>query len=130
MCSAAKRLPHLYLDNQQKFHYLNQGNSPEIESVDDLECFDETTTALTMLGFTSKQQDDMFRILAAVLHLGNVTVEGSGTNDTESCFISVCFLIVSFKSKFKFFLFYRSNLKSPLPSPVMIKTTLKFTITN
>ena len=92
MCSAARRLPHLHLNYQDNFTYLNQGDSPEIEGIDDLACFDETISAMTMLGITSKQQDDLLRILAAILHLGNVSVkssEGQGSNDTESCFISV-----------------------------------------
>jgi myosin-5 len=92
MCSAANRLPHLHLENQQKFHYLNQGNSPDIEGISDLSCFDDTITALTMLGFSSKQQDDMLRILSSILHLGNVKVKGSeggGSNDSDSCFIAV-----------------------------------------
>lgn len=96
MCSAARRLPHLHLDYQQNFHYLNQGDSPEIEGVDDLARFDETTSALTMLGFTSRQQDDMLRILSAILHLGNVGVrgaDGQGHSDAESCSISVSSMI-------------------------------------
>ncbi|KAF7384169.1 hypothetical protein HZH66_012419 [Vespula vulgaris] len=94
MCSAAKRLPHLHLGNSNGFHYLNQGNNPRIEGVDDLSCFDDTISALTMLGFTSKQQDDMLRILAAILHLGNVNINSfdaqsdNGDNDTEASFIS------------------------------------------
>ncbi|XP_076760746.1 dilute class unconventional myosin isoform X2 [Xylocopa sonorina] len=93
MCAAASRLPHLHLDHQNKFHYLNQGNNPKIDGVDDLVCFDETITALTMLGFSSKQQDDMLRILAAIIHLGNVNIENSDSqnsvneNDTEASFI-------------------------------------------
>ncbi|XP_014602848.1 PREDICTED: unconventional myosin-Va isoform X1 [Polistes canadensis] len=94
MCSAAKRLPHLHLGNSMGFHYLNQGNNPKIEGVNDLTCFDDTISALTMLGFTSKQQDDMLRILAAILHLGNVNInsyDGQSDNrddDTEASFIS------------------------------------------
>lgn len=94
MCSAAKRLPHLRLFDQNKFHYLNQGNNPTIDGVDDLAYFDETISALTMLGFTSKQQDDMLRILAAILHLGNVNIssrkikDAGGEVDTESSYIS------------------------------------------
>ncbi|XP_011153865.1 unconventional myosin-Va isoform X2 [Harpegnathos saltator] len=96
MCSAARRLPHLHLSVQERFHYLNQGNNPRIEGVDDLARFDETITALTTLGFTSRQQDDMLRILAAVLHLGNVEIGSRETKgdtevdevDTESCYIS------------------------------------------
>lgn len=96
MCSAAKRLPQLHLSDQNQFHYLNQGNNPKIDGVDDLEYFDETISALTMLGFTSKQQDDMLRILAAILHLGNVDISScvikkdakDGEVDTESSYIS------------------------------------------
>ncbi|XP_066588224.1 unconventional myosin-Va isoform X2 [Prorops nasuta] len=92
MCSAVDRFPHLHLSYQDEFHYLNQGNNPQIDGVDDLEYFDETISALTMLGFTSKQQDDMLRILAAILHLGNVnicTYQTSGNDvDTEASYIS------------------------------------------
>ncbi|XP_012059689.1 PREDICTED: unconventional myosin-Va [Atta cephalotes] len=94
MCSAAKRLPQLYLSDQNQFHYLNQGNNPRIDGVDDLAYFDETISALTMLGFTSKQQDDMLRILAAILHLGNVNISSCVKDakqnevDTESSYIA------------------------------------------
>ncbi|XP_071640300.1 unconventional myosin-Va isoform X2 [Temnothorax longispinosus] len=95
MCSAAKRLPQLHLSDQNQFHYLNQGNNPRIDGVDDLAYFDETINALTMLGFTSKQQDDMLRILAGILHLGNVNISScvskdakDGEVDTESSYIS------------------------------------------
>lgn len=96
MCAAAARLPHLHLGHQNKFHYLNQGSNPFIDGVDDLVCFDETITALTMLGFSSKQQDDMLRILAAIIHLGNVNIGNSDSqttlnneNDTETSYIHV-----------------------------------------
>ncbi|XP_076241544.1 dilute class unconventional myosin isoform X2 [Calliopsis andreniformis] len=94
MCAAAKRLPHLHLGHQNAFLYLNQGNNPVIDGVDDLSCFEETINALTMLGFTSKQQDDMLRILAAIMHLGNVTIGNSEVQnsskeaDTEASYIS------------------------------------------
>ncbi|CAK9812577.1 Unconventional myosin-Va [Anthophora plagiata] len=93
MCAAASRLPHLHLAHQNMFHYLNQGNNPMIDGVNDLTCFDETITALTMLGFSSKQQDDMLRILAAIMHLGNVNIgnsdsqSSSNENDTEASYI-------------------------------------------
>ncbi|XP_026828579.1 unconventional myosin-Va isoform X1 [Ooceraea biroi] len=83
MCSAAQRLPHLHLSDQDQFHYLNQGNNPTIDGVDDLEYFNETIDALTMLGFTSKQQDDMLRILASILHLGNVHISSRMIKDTK-----------------------------------------------
>lgn len=98
MCDAGRQLPHLHLKNREQFHYLNQGNNPEIDGVNDAKCFDETITALTMLGFTSRQQDDLLRILAAILHLGNVNIvnyegnEGADNNDNEGSTISVSIL--------------------------------------
>ncbi|XP_076169169.1 dilute class unconventional myosin isoform X2 [Ptiloglossa arizonensis] len=94
MCAAARRHPHLHLGHQNDFHYLKQGNNPVIDGVEDLACFDETINALTMLGFTSKQQDDMLRILAAIMHLGNVDIrsaEAQNSNnesDAEGSYIS------------------------------------------
>lgn len=105
MCAASARLPHLHLGHQNKFHYLNQGNNPLIDGVDDLVCFDETISALTMLGFSSKQQDDMLRILAAIIHLGNVhigNVDNQSSNnesDTEASYIHVNITILLLRWK-------------------------------
>lgn len=74
----------MHLVSQDDFHYLNQGNNSEIDGVDDLVTFDETISALTMLGFSSKQQDDMLRILAAILHLGNVQIRSCESKDDNS----------------------------------------------
>ncbi|KAJ8704631.1 hypothetical protein PYW07_011819 [Mythimna separata] len=72
LCAAAKQMPELQLDHQESFHYLNQGGSPNIDGVDDLKTFNETRSALVTLGVTESEQRDMFKILAAILHLGNV----------------------------------------------------------
>ena len=103
MCSAAKayeghkqnRLQHLYLKDQDAFHYLNQGDSSVIKGVDDVASFEDTLAAMNRLGFNAKQQEDLFRILAAILHLGNVNITncdvqgGDGRVDTEGSHISV-----------------------------------------
>ncbi|KAL4719946.1 hypothetical protein ACJJTC_002129, partial [Scirpophaga incertulas] len=72
LCAAARAMPALHLDHQDSFHYLNQGGSPNIDGVDDLRAFNETRTALTTLGVTDTEQQNMFTILASILHLGNV----------------------------------------------------------
>ncbi|PZC84832.1 hypothetical protein B5X24_HaOG203822 [Helicoverpa armigera] len=72
LCSAARHMPELQLDHQDSFHYLNQGGSPNIDGVDDLRTFNETRSALTTLGVTETEQQDMFIILSTILHLGNV----------------------------------------------------------
>uniref|UniRef100_A0A0K8SUT5 Unconventional myosin-XV n=1 Tax=Lygus hesperus TaxID=30085 RepID=A0A0K8SUT5_LYGHE len=55
-----------------KYFYLNQGESCEIEGKYDSEDFQSLMSAMQVLGFTSDEQDTIFRILASVLHLGNV----------------------------------------------------------
>uniref|UniRef100_A0A2H1WFJ5 SFRICE_012541 n=1 Tax=Spodoptera frugiperda TaxID=7108 RepID=A0A2H1WFJ5_SPOFR len=94
-------------NHQESFHYLNQGGSPNIDGVDDLRTFNETRSALTTLGVTETEQDDMFRILATILHLGNVellacdpdapptqdTDDGAYINSTDKHLAIVCSLL-------------------------------------
>lgn len=82
------------LDDHSKFHYLNQGGSAPINGVSDLELFKETTNALSLLGFTKENQHEMFKIFAAILHLGNIEfvetiVEQENEQDQEGCTIRV-----------------------------------------
>lgn len=42
----------VFVDHQDKFRFLNQGNSPDIARVSDLDQFTETIGALNTLGFT------------------------------------------------------------------------------
>ena len=66
-----------------------QGEDPEIDGVDDLKEFLATKDAFKLLGFSAKEQSNIFKILAGILHLGNVVFEaGQGKMDSESCSIS------------------------------------------
>ena len=76
---------YLKLKHADDFVYLNQGQAPEIDGVDDAREFASTIDAFNMLGFSAKEQRDIFLILAGILHLGNVEFEqGSGRSDSES----------------------------------------------
>ncbi|XP_014277405.1 unconventional myosin-XV isoform X2 [Halyomorpha halys] len=55
-----------------KYFYLNQGESCEIDGRNDSDGFQSLMSAMQVLDFTSEEQDTIFRILASVLHLGNV----------------------------------------------------------
>ncbi|XP_072396790.1 unconventional myosin-Va isoform X1 [Diabrotica undecimpunctata] len=92
LCSASKQLPQLNLDHQSKFHYLNQGKSPNVAGVDDLRNFEETVDALNLLGFSEKEQENMFKIIAAILHIGNIEfvdsiIKVENEQDQEGCMI-------------------------------------------
>ena len=76
---------YLHLKHPDEFVYLNQGQSPEIDGVDDAKEFQSTIDAFNLLGFSAKEQKNIFLILAGILHLGNVEFEqGSGRSDSES----------------------------------------------
>lgn len=58
------------------FHYLRQGGeaSITIPGVDDAEEFRATQTALSTVGISVEKQWAVFKLLAALLHLGNVKI--------------------------------------------------------
>lgn len=58
----------------EHFDYLNQGGSPVIDGVDDGAEFDATRQSLSTIGVSEEKQAEIFRLLSALLHLGNVKV--------------------------------------------------------
>jgi len=85
LCAAKDKeiLSDLQLKSCEEFLYTNQGQNPLIDNVDDEEEFDKTYEALKMLGFNDDDCRSVFKILAAILHLGNVKIEASGRGDSE-----------------------------------------------
>ncbi|KAI9221863.1 P-loop containing nucleoside triphosphate hydrolase protein [Blastocladiella britannica] len=72
----------LSLGPHSNFHYLNQGGGNGIvPGVDDAQEFDITQRALSTIGISVSVQWKVFRLLAAILHLGNVTVQSLGRSD-------------------------------------------------
>lgn len=87
LCAVSDRdgFKELNLSDPNIFLYTNQGQAPTIDGVNDEETFQETIDALTMLGVTQDTQMELFRIVAGILHLGNVVFL---EDDSESCSIS------------------------------------------
>ncbi|XP_038606473.1 unconventional myosin-Va isoform X4 [Tachyglossus aculeatus] len=86
LCASAK-LPEfksLHLGNANYFHYTKQGGSPVIDGIDDASEMAQTRKACTLLGINEVYQMGIFRILAGILHLGNV---GFTSRDSDSCTI-------------------------------------------
>merc|ERR1719410_1225693 len=85
LCAAKERdvLADLQLSSCEDFLYTNQGQNPFIDNVDDEEEFEKTFEALKLLGFSDDECRSVFKILAAILHLGNVRIEASGRGDSE-----------------------------------------------
>ncbi|XP_070817988.1 unconventional myosin-Va [Chaetodon trifascialis] len=78
---ASRELPEMRsfkLDAPERFHYTSHGGEMLIPGTDDLSDLERTRSAFTILGVQPDQQMELFRILAAVLHLGNVNIQASG----------------------------------------------------
>ncbi|KAK7160724.1 hypothetical protein R3I93_008403 [Phoxinus phoxinus] len=86
LCASA-HLPEfkaLKLGKADNFHYTKQGRNPVIDGIDDAKEMSTTRHAFTLLGVNESYQIGLFRILASILHLGNVEVKD---RDSDSSII-------------------------------------------
>ncbi|KAK4768747.1 hypothetical protein SAY86_026897 [Trapa natans] len=60
------------LGDPRKFHYLNQSNCFELDAFDDRKEYLATRKAMDIVGINSDDQDAIFQVVAAILHLGNI----------------------------------------------------------
>ncbi|KAK3526293.1 hypothetical protein QTP70_022697 [Hemibagrus guttatus] len=96
LCASA-HLPEftaLQLGSAAEFHCTNQGKSPVIDGVDDVQEMQVTRRAFSLLGITESHQLHLFQILAAILHLGNVEMTGKGSGNcsvsAENSHLTIC----------------------------------------
>lgn len=67
------------------FRYLTNGaDSLKHEPTYFKKQYDELVNAMDLVGFTDEEEDNLFSIIAAVLHMGNVTFE---MDDNEASFV-------------------------------------------
>ncbi|XP_053127781.1 unconventional myosin-Vc isoform X2 [Hemicordylus capensis] len=80
LCASALRpeFKHLKLGTAEEFNYTNMGGNTVIEGVSDKDNMLETQKTFTLLGLKEDFQMDVFKILAAILHLGNVQIVAVG----------------------------------------------------
>uniref|UniRef100_A0A673L4C4 Unconventional myosin-Vb-like n=1 Tax=Sinocyclocheilus rhinocerous TaxID=307959 RepID=A0A673L4C4_9TELE len=76
----------LSLSNAEDFTYTSLGENIFIDGVNDAEDLVKTREALTMLGVKEIHQMSIFKIIASILHLGNVGIVSE--RDGESCHIN------------------------------------------
>uniref|UniRef100_A0A8C2I537 Myosin VB n=1 Tax=Cyprinus carpio TaxID=7962 RepID=A0A8C2I537_CYPCA len=76
----------LTLSNAEDFTYTSLGENIFIEGVNDAEDLVKTKEALTMLGVKEIHQVSIFKVIASILHLGNVGIVSE--RDGESCHIN------------------------------------------
>eukprot|EP00873_Tetraselmis_striata_P040360 jgi/Tetstr1/460624/TSEL_005822.t1 len=68
----------LFLRPAAEFRYLNQSSCFQLDGVDNAKEFKRTRHAMKVVGIASEEQRSVFKVVAAVLHLGNIMfAEGS-----------------------------------------------------
>uniref|UniRef100_A0A8B9CT60 Myosin VB n=1 Tax=Anser brachyrhynchus TaxID=132585 RepID=A0A8B9CT60_9AVES len=88
LCASAS-LPEfkdLGLTCAEDFFYTSQGGGTSIDGVDDADDFEKTRHAFTLLGVKESHQMAIFRIIAAILHLGNLEIQSE--RDGDACSVS------------------------------------------
>lgn len=87
----------LGLTEVKHFNYINQGGEYTINNVNDAEEFTITKDALSTIGILPDTQSHIFRILAALLHIGNIQIAATRSNailnSDEPSLIKACELL-------------------------------------
>uniref|UniRef100_A0A0E0N1L6 Myosin motor domain-containing protein n=1 Tax=Oryza rufipogon TaxID=4529 RepID=A0A0E0N1L6_ORYRU len=80
------------LGDPSSFHYLNQSSCIKVDGINDAEEYLVTRNAMDTVGIIEQEQEAIFRVVAAVLHLGNINfakgseVDSSVIKDDKSRF--------------------------------------------
>lgn len=93
LCAAPQEVKEKYkLGNPQSFHYLNQSDCYELDGVDDSLEYLATIRAMDIVGISEGEQEAIFRVVAAILHVGNIDfakgeeIDSSVIKDDKSMF--------------------------------------------
>ena len=62
------------------YEYLNKSRR-EVDGIDDHEEWAALKSALDTVGFSAAEQFDLFRVIGAILHIGNIVVSSSRADD-------------------------------------------------
>ncbi|CEO99114.1 hypothetical protein PBRA_001019 [Plasmodiophora brassicae] len=63
---------HLEGVDATEFHYINQGGCMTVDGIDDREWFSGLLKSMGVLGITEADRAQVFSVIAAILHLGNI----------------------------------------------------------
>ncbi|KAF9680941.1 hypothetical protein SADUNF_Sadunf06G0173900 [Salix dunnii] len=84
LCASERDAEKYKLDNPCHFHYLNQSKIYELDGVSNAEEYIKTRRAMDIVGISNEDQEAIFRILAAILHLGNIEFSPGKEHDSST----------------------------------------------
>jgi len=84
------KLNELGLNNTpQSYDYLKKSNAFDVSTIDDSGDFKQVLKAMETLGLNSDDQNAIWRVLAAILHLGNITFTETAQQQTGTTTVRV-----------------------------------------
>ncbi|CAE6338846.1 unnamed protein product [Rhizoctonia solani] len=76
------------LQGPDAYSYTSRSNCLDVASIDDVKDFHDTLQAMNVVGLTAEEQNDIFRMIAAILWIGNIqfvdSEDGSGSTITDT----------------------------------------------
>ncbi|CAE7173042.1 unnamed protein product [Rhizoctonia solani] len=76
------------LQGPDAYSYTSRSNCLDVASIDDVKDFHDTLQAMNVVGLTAEEQNNIFRMIAAILWLGNTqfveSEDGSGSTITDT----------------------------------------------
>eukprot|EP00054_Salpingoeca_dolichothecata_P025400 m.177618 g.177618 ORF g.177618 m.177618 type:complete len:1031 (-) comp25343_c1_seq7:140-3232(-) len=76
--ASAEQREGLGISEPNYYHYLNQSGCDTVAGIDDIQEFQDTMHAMDVMGISPEDQWEVLKIVAGVLHLGNIDFEESG----------------------------------------------------
>ncbi|XP_041097150.1 unconventional myosin-Ic isoform X1 [Polyodon spathula] len=70
--------------NAQQYQYLVKGNCPKVSSINDKNEWKVVSKALSVIGFSEDEVEELLNIIASVLHLGNVQFAGDEQGNAQT----------------------------------------------
>ena len=67
----------LMMEDPRTFHYINQSGCYTLDGVDDVQMFDQLRLAMQVLNIPEELSNGIFRVVAAILWIGNLEFEDS-----------------------------------------------------
>ncbi|XP_072297186.1 unconventional myosin-VIIb-like [Eucyclogobius newberryi] len=78
----------LSLGHAEEYTFLTKGSWTHCDSRDDAKDFKCISAAMKTLTFSESQSQDVVKLLAAILHLGNMSFEANTENNLDMCDVS------------------------------------------
>eukprot|EP00301_Raphidiophrys_heterophryoidea_P005017 c12143_g1_i1.p1 GENE.c12143_g1_i1~~c12143_g1_i1.p1 ORF type:complete len:1493 (+),score=327.31 c12143_g1_i1:156-4634(+) len=71
----------LKLENVESYHYLNQSGCTAVPGIDDVADYNAMRKAMQVIGMTEDEQFTVLKMVAGILHLGNVDFDEGAQNN-------------------------------------------------